>query len=38
MGEWCRPEADKTVVLKNERGKCMDTLCQDVGHSGHKPG
>jgi len=33
MGGWRRPEAGKTVVLKNERGKCMDALGQVIGHS-----
>jgi len=31
--------AGKTVVLKNERGKCTDALGQVIiGHSGIKPG
>jgi len=38
MGGWQGQEAGKTVVLKNERGKCMDALGQVIGHLGLKPG
>jgi len=36
MGGWQRTEACKTVVLKKERGKCMDALGQVIGHSALK--
>jgi len=38
MGGWQGPETGFTVVLKYERGKCMDALGQVIGHSGLKSG
>jgi len=38
MGRWLGLKASKTVVLKNERRKCMDALGQVIGHSGLKTG
>jgi len=34
---WWGPEAGNTVVLKNERRKCMDAFGQGIGHSDIKP-
>jgi len=35
-GRGCR-RARYVVVLKNERGKCMDVIGHIIGHSGIKP-
>jgi len=36
MGGWQGLDAGKTVVLKNERGKCINALGQVISHSGLK--